>query len=574
MSRIQYLYPFLGILSVGIAFYPTLQHDAIYWTGGKNLSNLPTIPWLGLVLHLLNVLVVYFFVNIAFKKPLIAAATMILWGLHPLHADSVAWTIRQNTLSHTILYVLSLLCYILYLRASSPQKRGIWYALSAVVFFGATFFQRIALVIPLVFFLLDYFEGRERVKNQWWVDKLLFWGLAVLSWFVSLNASAPDYAEEVPVSFLQKVGLGGYALGVYVSKFFAPFNITLINPSSLDKSITNLGIGIGFATFAFVAFFVLRKKIPFHKELSLGLLFFLLHLLPSLVLPIDGYILWLAYKTYLAYLGLVIAMVYLCQWLLGNKTVALQWAMVIVIACVFGYLAWQRANDWKSTKILIEQVMAKHPRYQVPYFLRGNIYLREKEYQKAQSDFETVNSLRPDIMSTFLLGHIFHKLKDFKTSVVAYDKVVSAQPALANTFRYCIDMGLNKANLYDPTAANQLLGKAETFANTPELKAESHLSYGIYNSIYNFHKEAKDRYREAIKYNPQLTDAYTNLGTLTLLYDKNPDGAIEYLKRAEMLAPKDTVILGNLANCYLKKKDTLTANYYAQRYSQLVVKKK
>jgi protein O-mannosyl-transferase len=537
---------------------------------------LPTIPGLSLFLHALNALLIYSFIATTFRNLLLALAAMLLWGLHPLHADSVAWIIRQNSLSHTICYMLALLSYVLYLRGENRQKKKIFYGLALITFVGAAFFQKMALVIPMAFFLLDYFENRIKVKNEWWLDKLPFVGLAILSWFISINATPPDYAEEALIPLGQKVSLGGYALWVYLSKIFAPLELTLINPSHIDASVTALGAVSVFATLmvlALFAVFIFRKKVFLNKGFTIGILFFLLHLSPALVLPIDGYLLWIAYKSYIPYLGIVISMISLYQFLFSNRQLWLGGALILLLSSALGYLAWQRSNDWKSTQVLLTQVIKKYPRYPIPYFLRGNLYLRDKHYAQAKSDFETVNSLRPDILSTFLLGHIFHKLRDYKTSIVAYEKVAGAQPALANTFRYLVDMGLNKANLFDPNTANQFLKKAEPLANTPELRAELHLAYGIYYSVYGIYDKSLEKYQEAIKQNPQYVDAYINLGTLTLLYSKKIDEAINYLKKAEMLAPTDSIVLGNLANCYAKKKDTITANYYAERYKQLVGKK-
>ncbi|GAB4473831.1 MAG: hypothetical protein OHK0057_19790 [Thermoflexibacter sp.] len=222
---------------------------------------------------------------------------------------------------------------------------------------------------------------------------------------------------------------------------------------------------------------------------------------------------------------------------------------------------------------LLTQVIQNYPKDELAYYLRGNIYLWEKNYEKAHQDLDKANLLNPDAVTTFQLAHVLNKLNDFKNSIKAYDLAVKMRPDLANTFRYLLDMAFNSAYIYDAPKAKEFFAKAEPLATTNELKAEWYLYYAMYYIRYLDFDEAIESCEKALSFNPSLADAYTNLGTVKL-YQGKLDEALAYLKQADALKPNDKIILGNLAVCYRDKKDTLMANYYAQRYQLLTGKDK
>lgn len=578
MWRNRYLYSSVALLVALLAtiavFYPTLDKDTIYWAGGKNLSNLLSVSWLGLVLHLINVLAVYFFTLLVFRKPLVAVSLCLLWGLHPMHADTVAWIVRQNTLVSSIFYLFSLSFYMLYVRRQGEQKQWLFYGVSLALFGVAAYFQRYALIAPLTFFLLDFFEKRKLQQNTW-IDKLPLLLFLALSWYFGMHSSQTPLSDET-ISLFQKLWLGGYALSVYVAKFFVPISLTLINPFSaalLSKFVLLWGAFVVFGLITLLIICIVRKKILLNEEFTFGLLFFLLHFLPSLILPLEGNLVWIAYKAYLPYLGLFYALIGLYYFFVRQSKLVVSIILTLVLALPLGYLSWQRSTLWKSTTALLTEVIEKYPKDGLAYYLRGNIYLRNKMYEAAFADLDKANLLQPEPMTTFLLAHAIHKLKDYKTSITAYERAVSMQPNLASTFRYNIDMAVNNTFNYDAPKARELFKQAEFMANDSLLKAEYHLGYGLYLTVYVEYDKAVQNYEQAIRLNPYLADAYANIGTIKLYINK-VDEAISYLKRAEVLLPNDKIVMGNLANCYASKKDTVTANYYTQKYNIIVANEK
>src|SRR5207342_421274 len=65
-----------------------------------------------LLLHLINTgLVFYFIWLISGKKLWVAAFTAIVFGIHPMHVESVAWVSERKDLLYTLFFLLSLIQY-------------------------------------------------------------------------------------------------------------------------------------------------------------------------------------------------------------------------------------------------------------------------------------------------------------------------------------------------------------------------------------------------------------------------------------------------------------------------------
>jgi len=64
------------------------------------------------ILHLLNTILVFIFIYlVSGKKLFVAAVTALLFGIHPMHVESVAWISERKDVLYTFFYLLSLISY-------------------------------------------------------------------------------------------------------------------------------------------------------------------------------------------------------------------------------------------------------------------------------------------------------------------------------------------------------------------------------------------------------------------------------------------------------------------------------
>ena len=87
----------------------SLMADAQIFNGspfGFHLSNL--------LLHILNTLLLFFFLKKATGKLWQSAFAAFVFGLHPLHVESVAWIAQRKDVLSTFFWLLTLWCYAHY----------------------------------------------------------------------------------------------------------------------------------------------------------------------------------------------------------------------------------------------------------------------------------------------------------------------------------------------------------------------------------------------------------------------------------------------------------------------------
>src|SRR5947207_2952592 len=129
-----------------------------------------------LVLHLMNVVLVFFFIyEISAKKIEVAFFTALIFGIHPMHVESVAWISERKDVLYSFFFLSSLIYYWKYLQ--SGQKLN--YAVCFLFFVLSLLSKPAAIILPLVLFLLDYWKGRPINLNTA-KDKIIFFLFAIV----------------------------------------------------------------------------------------------------------------------------------------------------------------------------------------------------------------------------------------------------------------------------------------------------------------------------------------------------------------------------------------------------------
>ena len=126
--------------------------------------------------HLLNLLVyaasagfVYWLARRLFDNDVVALAGALLWALHPVHVEAVAWISALPDVGFAFCTLLALLCFV---RAEEDgEEHRHFHLLAALSFFVALFFKEMALSFP--FLLLAYWFFLAKLES--WSRRLLRW---------------------------------------------------------------------------------------------------------------------------------------------------------------------------------------------------------------------------------------------------------------------------------------------------------------------------------------------------------------------------------------------------------------
>ena len=165
-----------------------------------------------------------------------SALGALLWALHPLRVESVAWITERRDVVSGCFALLAVLAYLTAVRragAAGRLRRGA-YVLAVAAFALAVFAKSIVVGLPLVLVALDIYPLR-RLRGGWrsilrvaLLEKLPFFAVGALAAGIMLvigfrwGLLAPLAAESVP----QRLALSAYSFAFYLGKTIWPWSLS------------------------------------------------------------------------------------------------------------------------------------------------------------------------------------------------------------------------------------------------------------------------------------------------------------------------------------------------------------
>ncbi len=190
---------------------------------------------------------------------LAAFAGALLWALHPLHVEVVAWIAALPDAGATFFMVAG---FGLFLRAEKAGSHLLArHALAALVYFPALFFKEVALSFPLLVIAYWVFLGAKESWSRRGV-RWLPYALVVAGYVAARIAALGRFsaaAQPWKIS-LRMIAVAIGVLGQQAKFFFWPVNLNLARTFDLSASL--LSPWPWLTLLVVLAAFVLRKRQP------------------------------------------------------------------------------------------------------------------------------------------------------------------------------------------------------------------------------------------------------------------------------------------------------------------------
>ena len=186
-----------------------------------------------------------------------AAATGLLFGLHPLHVESVAWISERKDLLCAFFFLLSLMAFVKYVRNKSmssvtgktprPAPAGRYYFFALGLFALALLSKPMAITLPLVLLILEWYPfGRIRSWKTFChavLEKIPFFILSFVSGFLTILAQKGEGAmklmEFMPLSI--RLFVAAKSVIAYLWKMLLPLHLTPLYPYPRHISLLSFG---------------------------------------------------------------------------------------------------------------------------------------------------------------------------------------------------------------------------------------------------------------------------------------------------------------------------------------------
>ena len=281
----------------------------------------------------------------------VAWVCCMLWAVHPVNVEPVAWVSASKILIYAFYYLAALLLYLYYIERPGIGKYMALLALFVFSFLG----KEQAVVLPLAFLMVDYVTKREEGVRYLILEKLPFLVLALF--FGVLTIISQGTGGNMPEYDLwQRMLFCAYTLYEYMVKTILPMNLIYLYPfpttpdGEMPTTMFVYPILIAAATWLT---YMMRKE----RILVFGILFFLVHLLVAVhLISISRFAIVADRYNYMAMVGpLLTVAYYLCLWAQKRR-----WAARAVGAIYFAYLCTYTMvyqQNWDNSEHVKRKVM-------------------------------------------------------------------------------------------------------------------------------------------------------------------------------------------------------------------------
>ena len=462
-----------------------------------------------LILHILTSLMLYKTISIFFNSRLVPFLVALLFGLHPVNTESVAWITSRNNILVTL---FSLISFYYYLKNS--KKKNIYAGLlSYLSFMAALFCKEFAIMLLPIFFLYNRLmvENRKILKEEI-LGYIPF--ILILFFYFILRAN-------VIGSLLIPVSAPNLWKNIYFIPFLLIYNLKLvIFPYGLHSFIihyppTYLGwqAFAGFIGLGFLFFFLWKKREI--KILLFSFLSFLIGIFPVLnIIPGSTVTLismrWLYFPA--VFLSFCAAW-YIEKFLRINRQLFL--CIVIPIVIYFGSYSYiLNQNLWHDEDTFFRQEVLRFDNH---LYARGlaELFLEDKNYQDAERYFMIA-------------------IKDYPKEVSNY---INYAALLIETGR--------------PEDALSYMSKARSLTKTYKQNGELFNNMGAAYFALKKREEAIENFLKAVKFCPDDASFWANLGGAYVSIG-NYRESISALKKGLHIAPESIQLRKTLALTYLR----------------------
>jgi tetratricopeptide (TPR) repeat protein len=443
---------------------------------------------------------------------LAAGLAALIFSIHPLRVESVAWASARRDVLSAFFFLLTVLCY---LRASAvaetaPAQRR-WMTAAVFVYAVSLLSKAIGMTLPAVLLLLDVYPLRRLGggPGKWfgpgvrrvWFEKVPFLFLAIFFGILAVLIQARDASlsslEQYGLASRLAQGLSGVVF--YLWKTLIPLNLSPLyelpaEVSPLDWSYVLSGLVVLGISSALLA---MRESWP--AGLAVWV-YYLVVLAPVSGIAQTGVQMTADRYSYLACLGWTVlagAGLLHCwrAWVgdrIGHQAFIFFKTLVIAIVIGLGLLSWKQAQVWHDSEKLWRHVLAVGPKSIVAHNSLGVVLAGRGELKEAVEHYHQALQIEPAYAKAHNnLGSALAMRGEIETAVEHYRRALEIEPAYVKAH----------ASLANVLARQ---GKLD---------------------------EAAEHYRRALRIQPEFAAAHEALGRLLIQQGKR-DEAVQHLEEA------------------------------------------
>ncbi|HSN89937.1 MAG TPA: tetratricopeptide repeat protein [Anaeromyxobacteraceae bacterium] len=315
-----------------------------------------------LVLHCASALLLFLLLERTTEAPWRSALAALLFAVHPLRVESVAWVSERKDVLATFFWLATALAHAAWVRSPGPGRRVLLLALFALGLAS----KAMLVTLPFALLLLDAWPLRriDLARPDWrraWPllrEKAPLFALSAASSAVTFLVQR-DVGAMRPlagVAFPDRAANALVSVFAYLGKILWPTRLAVFYPYPASPPAWPVLAGLAAALAAITwAAFRARARAP---HLLVGWLWFLGTLVPVLGLVQVGNQAMADRYTYVPSIGIALAAAWSVPRLPGRRAAALAAAAAAAVVASLGLLAARQVGRWESDERLFAHALA------------------------------------------------------------------------------------------------------------------------------------------------------------------------------------------------------------------------
>jgi len=483
---------------------------------------------INLILHTANCLLLFVVLKLMTGACWRSAFVAMLFALHPVNVDTVAWVAERKNVLSTLFWMLSLLTYVYYARQPNFFK----YLLTLLCFALGLLTKPMLVTLPFLLLLLDYWPlGRiqsgplgvdtnakaEKSVSGYMklpVSRLLFEKsfflilaviVIVLSTAVLQQQEKLITLESVPMKLRIANALVSYIS--YIGKMIWPQNLAVLYPYPAKMLPIWQVVGAGLVLI--LMFVMILRDIRKRPYLTVGWLWYVGTLVPVIGLVQNG--VWPAMADRWAYVPLI-GIFIMIAW--GVPEITARWphrkiglaAGAIIYFALLAALACKQVSYWKNSITLFEHTLKATSNNYISHYNLGHALASEGRLDDAIDHYLEALRIKPDcVEARNNLSLALSKQGRLDEAIDHYLEALRIKPDFEKA-HYNLGLVFSKQGQADKAVYHYL----EALRIKPDYK-QAHVNLGVALERQGRIQDAVDHYLEALRIEPE-EGTYNNLG--------------------------------------------------------------
>lgn len=496
-----------------------------------------------ILLHILNAWLIFRIV-LLLRLPILSAwGAALLFLLHPLHVESVAWISERKDVLYTLFWLLSWMYYIRW--RSAPKSSPALYLLGLVFFLLSCLSKGMAITLTGVIVLTDIMLNQS--KTDWknpmnWLHYLPWIGISVVFGVVAIMAQKAQgtIIEKSAYNAIESILLVCYGYTFYLIRMVLPWGLAAFYPYPADAGkVFPAEVYIAPIIIALLTgtYFYLKRKPEWQNAARLyaysllfytGCILIVLQILPvGVAITADRYF-------YVSSIGWCIGFGALLQYLNDRMKAQAALSIMALLILAWGGLTARQANTWQDSITLFQNVITYHPRAAVGYNNIGTILGLERKDKIAIWYYRKALEYNPRYSEAWNnMGILYKDLGNLDSALFCATRALELYPRYQNALS-------NLGNIY--FTMQQYDKAVEYFSRASEINpndAGVYLNIGAALQMKGDQDGAGQAYLKALSINPNDFRAMHNLGDACFT-KKDYDGAERYYSQVLQVKPDDS----------------------------------